>query len=62
MTSAVPPRGPKFISGQIESGQFVLTREDGTTQVVPNIGNIYLTEGSLVDRGDGTFGIDLAEA
>lgn len=50
--------GPKFVAGHIAGGQFILTRDDATICVVPNIANIYLTEGTLVDHGDGTFGID----
>jgi hypothetical protein len=61
MASSLLPYGPKFVAGHIEGGQFVLTRDDGTTFIVSNIGNIYLTQGTLVDLGDGTFGIELPE-
>ena len=44
------PRGPKFVGGQIESGQIVLTRDDGTTNALP----VVMFKGTLVDNGDGT--------
>lgn len=53
---SVIERGAKFISGSLESGQLVLTREDGTTALAP----VIAVRGHLVDNGDGTWDIEEA--
>ena len=60
-TSPITP-GPKFVSGEISEGQFVLMRDDGSVWKVPNINNIYLTQGTVITNGDGTLSFDLPEA
>lgn len=44
------PRGPRFVSGHTDSGQVILTRDDGTTNALP----VVMFKGTLVDNGDGT--------
>lgn len=51
-------RGAKYVSGRIEGGHPVLTREDGTTEVVESI---VIIRGSLVDNGDNTWDIEFPE-
>lgn len=62
MSNALQPDGPRFVSGRVEPGQIILTRDDGTTQILPDITNIHLTAGTLIDNGDGTFTLDIPEA
>lgn len=53
--SAALQRGPKFVSGQVNShGRIVLTREDGTKSTpFP----MLMLKGTIVDNGDGTVSI-----
>lgn len=50
-------RGPRFVSGQAESGQVVLTRDDNTIELAP----MLMITGTLVDHGDGTCDVTLGE-
>ncbi len=53
--SATLRRGPKFVTGQVNShGRIVLTREDGT-QSLPF--PMLMLKGTIVDNADGTVTI-----
>lgn len=49
---SLQPPGFKFVSGDAETGQIVLTREDGSSESLPIW--IYDFPCTMTDNGDGT--------
>lgn len=54
--TAIPFRRAKFVTGDLSTGQLILTRDDGTTA---ECGVLIVSGVTVTDNGDGTFDIDL---
>lgn len=47
----IPNLGPKFVSGDLSTGQLILIRDNGTTA---RCGVVIVTDVTLTDNADGT--------
>lgn len=54
--TAIPVKRSKFITGDLSTGQLILTRDNGTTAVC---GVLMMTGVTVTDNEDGTWTLDL---